>query len=68
VAITLIEAGELGWKMLNQKQQQQIIDNIQRGIRRNHQPIKTIVDRYQARPLICAYLQRDKYQKKFCGF
>lgn len=67
VNITLAEAGLLGWLTLSKQDRKAITDNIQRGIRRNMEPIKVIINRYNKRSLVCANLQRDIYQRKLCG-
>ncbi|WP_299200254.1 hypothetical protein [uncultured Amphritea sp.] len=67
VNIALTEAGLLGWLSLNMDERKMIIDNIRRGIRRNPDHIKVILNRYNKRSLICANLQRDVYQRKLCG-
>ncbi|BBB25471.1 hypothetical protein [Amphritea japonica] len=68
VNIALAEAGLLGWLSLNPQERKIITDNIQRGIRRNMEHIKIIINRYNKRSLVCANLQRDIYQRKLCGF
>jgi hypothetical protein len=68
VNIALTEAGLLGWLSLNNPEKRIVIGNIQRGIRRNMEPIKFIINRYNKRSLVCANLQRDIYQSKLCGF
>lgn len=68
VNLALTEAGLLGWSTLNKQDKQLIVENIQRGIRRNMKHMKIIINRYNKRSLVCASIRRDRYQKQLCGF
>ena len=68
VNIAITEAGLIGWRTLSSEEQLLIIENIQRGMRRNLNHIKVIINRYNSRSLICAYLPKDRYRRKLCGF
>lgn len=67
VNLALTEAGLLGWVNLNKQDKHLIVENIQRGIRRNMRHMKVIISQYNKLSLVCANIQRDRYQKQLCG-
>lgn len=67
VHLTLAHAGALSWAHLSIEQKKAIAENVERGIVRNMQGIAFNLDAYKKRSLVCAYMQRDERQKKFCS-
>ena len=67
VHLTLTHAGAISWTHLSTDQKKVIAANVERGIVRNMQGIANNLDAYKKRTLVCAYMQRDERQKRFCS-
>jgi hypothetical protein len=65
---TLARAGLLGWSQLDPTTKNHHVGNIHRGLRFSAKAITQMAARYQNRDQVCAFLPKDKYTRRFCGW
>lgn len=66
VHITLAIAAPISWSSLSKKQKQIFASNIERGLVWSVSDIRSVLEAYRKRSVICAYLKRDEMQKRLC--
>ncbi len=66
VHLSLTHAAVLSWSLLSKEQKALYAGNVERGLVRNFHAIRTTLDGYQKRSVVCAYLQRSAKQKRLC--
>ena len=66
VNITIAEAGLLSWKLLPAAQQQAVLANIDRGLKRNFKEIELIALQLNQTDMLCTQLPDSKQKTKLC--
>jgi len=66
VHISLTHAAVLSWSSLSKEQKSLYAGNIERGLVRDFRAMRTTLDAYQKRSVVCAYLKRSPKQKRLC--
>ncbi|WP_261844956.1 hypothetical protein [Aliamphritea ceti] len=66
VNISISEAGLISWQYLPEAQQQAVLANIDRGLKRNFKEIRNIAAQLNQTVLLCEQLQESKEKAKLC--
>ncbi|WP_315983495.1 hypothetical protein [Aliamphritea spongicola] len=66
VNISIAEAGLLSWRYLPQAQQEAVLANIDRGLKRNYKEIRNIATQVNQTALLCDKLPDSKEKAKLC--
>lgn len=68
VNISVAEAGLLGWTSLAPSTQNAVIENIERGLKRNTPALKKSLKAINKLGMACIYLKASNERKRLCGF
>ncbi len=68
VNLSVAEAGLRGWATLSPSTQTEIIDNIERGLKRNTAALKVRLKAINKLGMACIYLKKSQERKRLCGF
>ena len=68
VNISVAEAGLLGWAALTPATQNAVIENIERGLKRNTPVLKKRLKIINKLGMACIYLKASNERKRLCGF
>lgn len=68
VNVSVAEAGLLGWSTLAPSTQSAVVDNIERGLKRNTPTLKKRLKAINKLGMACIYLKSSKERKQLCGF
>lgn len=68
VNVSVAEAGLLGWSTLPSSTQSAVVDNIERGVKRNTPTLKNRLKALNKLGMACIYLKNSKERKRLCGF
>jgi len=68
VNISVAEAGLLGWAALAPATQNAVIENIERGLKRNTPVLKKRLKTINKLGMACIYLKASNERKRLCGF
>lgn len=66
VNLAVADAGMLGWLYLDKQTQTAVIDNIERGMKRNNKALKHRLTAINKLGLACIYLKESKQQQRLC--